>query len=341
MTLMKAIVYEKYGSPDVLQVKQVEKPEPADNEIRVRIHAVEATKADCEMRSFHFAVKWFWLPLRIALGMTKPKKRILGGYFAGVVDAVGKDVSKFKPGDPVFGATRLLFGAYGEYACLPSSYTIVPKPHNMSFAEAAAVPLGGLNALHFMRKANIREGEKVLINGAGGSIGTFAVQIAKTMGAEVSAVDSGIKEAMLRRTGADHFFDYARQDFTRSGQTYDVVFNMVARSSYSSCVKALNPGGRYLMGNPRLSDMLRSIVTSRLTDKTATFAFAGEKEEELLALKEMIEAGKIKSIVDKIYLPEEAAEAHRRVESEKRLGIVVISMDDSSGQKDTLRTGVT
>jgi len=323
---MKAIVYTEYGAPDVLQIKEIKKPEPDDDQILIRIHAVEATKADCEIRSFNFAVKWFWLPMRIAMGVTKPKKHLLGGYFAGVVETVGKDVSKFKQGDQVFGTTRILFGAYGEYVCLPASYTIVPKPHNMSFEEAAAVPLGGLNALHFMKKANIRNGDRILINGAGGSIGTFAVQIAKAMGAEVTAVDSTIKEEILRRIGADHFFDYTREDFTDSGQTYDVIFNMVARSSYSKFVNSLNPGGRYLMGNPRLSDMLRSVVTCRFTSKTAIFAFAGEKEEELFELKEMIEEGRIKSIVDKVYPPEQAAEAHRRVETEQRLGIVVISM---------------
>ena len=326
---MKAIVYTEYGAADVLQIKEIEKPEPDDGEIRIRVHAVEATKADCEIRSFNFAVKWFWLPLRIAMGVTKPKKQLLGGYFAGVVETVGKDVSKFKPGDEVFGTAGIRFGAYGEYLCLPASYTIVPKPHNMSFAEAAAVPLGGLNALHFMKKANIRKGDKVLINGAGGSIGTFAVQIAKTMGAEVTAVDSTIKEGVLRRIGADHFFDYTRENFTDSGQTYDVIFNMVASSSYSKCINALNPGGRYLIGNPRLSEMLRSVVTSRFTSKTALFAFAGEKEEELFELKEMIEAGKIKSIVDQVYAPEQAVAAHRRVETEQRLGIVVISMGNS------------
>ncbi len=323
---MQAIVYTKYGAPDVLQIKDIEKPEPVDDEILVRIHAVEATKADCEIRRFNFAVKWFWLPMRIAMGVTKPKKRILGGYFAGVVEAVGKDVSKFKCGDQVIGTTKLLFGAYAEYACLPANYTVVPKPRNMSFEEAAALPLGGLNALHFMKKANIKNGEKVLINGAGGSIGTFAVQLAKQMGAEVTAVDSTIKEEMLRRIGADHFLDYTEEDFTKSGQTYDVIFNMVARSSYSNCVNSLNPKGRYLMGNPRLSDMIRSIVTSKLTNKTAIFAFAGEKENELLELKEMVETGKIKSILDKIYPLEQAAEAHHRVETEQRLGIVVISM---------------
>jgi NADPH:quinone reductase-like Zn-dependent oxidoreductase len=326
MILMKAIVYTKYGAPDALQIREIEKPDPEDDEVLIKIHAAEATKADCELRSFNFAVKWFWLPLRVAMGVTKPKKQVLGGYFAGEVETVGKDVLKFKKGDQVFGTTNLRFGAYGEYVCLPANYTIVPKPHNMSFEEAAAVPLGGLNALHFMRKANIRIGEKILVNGAGGSIGTFAVQIAKAMGAEVTAVDSAIKEKMLRQTGADHFFDYTKADFSKRGQNYDVIFNMVARSSYTKCVNSLNPKGRYLIGNPRISDMLRSVLTSRFTDKTATFAFAGEKEEELLALKEMIESGKIKSIVDKIYPLEQAAEAHHRVETEQRLGIVVICM---------------
>ena len=220
-------------------------------------------------------------------------------------------------------------GAYGEYVCLPASYTLVPKPHNVSFEEAAAVPLGGLNALHFLRKANIQKGEKVLVNGAGGSIGTFGVQIAKAMGAEVTAVDSTIKEEMLRRIGADHFFDYIKEDFTKSRKTYDVIFDMVAKSSYSKCVKALNPKGRYLMANPRMSDMLRSVMTSMFTDKKAIFVFAGEKEEELLTLKKMIEAGNIKPIVDKIYPLEQTAEAHRRVETEQRLGPVVISVGKS------------
>ncbi|MGB5329349.1 MAG: NAD(P)-dependent alcohol dehydrogenase [Gammaproteobacteria bacterium] len=326
---MKAIVYTEYGTPDVLRIEEIEKPVPGNDEVLIKIQAAEATKADCELRSFNFAVKWFWLPLRVAMGITKPRKQVLGGYFAGEVESVGRDVSKFKQGDHVFGTTSLRFGAYGEYVSLPASYTVVPKPHNMNFEEAAAVPLGGLNALHFLRKANIRNGEKVLINGAGGSIGTFGVQIARAMGAEVTAVDSGIKEQMLRRIGAEHFFDYTREDFTKNGKTYDVIFNMVARSSYSRCVNSLNPEGRYLMGNPRISDMIRSVITSRFTDKTAIFAFAGETEEELLALKDMIEAGKIKSIVDKIYSPEQAAEAHRRVETEQRLGVVVISMAKS------------
>ena len=325
---MKAIVYTKYGPANVLQLKEVNKPVPADDEILIRVHAAEATKADCELRGFKFAVSWFWLPLRIAMGVRKPKRPVLGGYFAGEIEAVGKGVSKFAIGDQVFGTTKLRFGAYAEYLCLPADYTIVPKPYNTSFAEAAAIPLGGLNALHFLRKANIQSGEKVLVNGAGGSIGTFGVQIAKTMGAEVTAVDSGIKAEILHRIGADHFIDYCREDFTKTGQTYDVIFDMVAGSSYSACVSTLNPGGRCLMANPRISDMLRSVFTTQFTDKTAMFAFAEEKEEELVALKDMIESGKIKSTVDKIYPLEQTAEAHRRVETEKRLGIVVISVGD-------------
>jgi len=326
---MKAIVYTRYGSPDVLHIKEVEKPKPKDDEVLIRVHAAEATKADCELRRSSFPVKWFWLPLRLVMGITKPRRQVLGGYFAGEIESVGKNVSGLEKGDQVFGSAGLRMGAYGTFVCLPASYTIVPKPHNMSYEEAAAVPLGGLNALHFMRRAKIQDGDKVLVNGAGGSIGTFAVQIAKAMGAEVTAVDSTIKEEMLRRIGADHFCDYTKEDFTESGRTYDVIFDMVANSSYSGCVNSLNPKGRYLMGNPRIFDMLRSFMTSTFTEKTAIIAFAGEKKEELLALKEMIEEGKIKSIVDKIYPIEQAAEAHRRVETEQRLGIVVLSWGTS------------
>jgi len=323
---MKAIVYTQYGPPDILQLKEVEKPAPKNDELLIRVHAAEATKADCEMRRCHFAVKWLWLPMRMTLGLAKPKRTILGMYMAGEVESVGKDVTKFKKGDRVFGTTRLRLGAYGEYVCLPASYTIALKPENMTFEEAAAVPLGGLNALHLLRKANIQRGERVLINGAGGSIGVFGVQIAKTMGAEVTAVDSAIKEDMLRRIGADHFIDYAKDDFTKSGKTYDVIFSMVARTSYSACMKALNPKGRYVMANSRISGMLRSLATSAFFDKTASFTFAGETEAELLALKEMLEDGRIKAVVDTVYPLEQAAEAHRRVETEQRMGPVVISV---------------
>jgi NADPH:quinone reductase-like Zn-dependent oxidoreductase len=294
------------------------------------VRAAEATKADVEMRSFRFAVKWFWLPLRIAFGITKPRRKILGGYFSGEIESLGKDVTQFSIGDQVFGAAALRLGAYGEYVALPESYAIVAKPGNMSFAEAAAVPLGGLNALHFMRLAEIQEGDAVLINGAGASIGLHAVQIAKSMGANVTAVDSAIKEEMLRRMGADHFIDYMKEDFAAMGRTYDVIFDMVAGSSYTDCIRILNPNGRYLSGNPRLSVMLRSILTTRFTDKSARFAFAAETKADLLTLKEMIEEGQIKPIVDKVYPMEKASDAHRRVETEQRTGAIVIAIGDRS-----------
>jgi NADPH:quinone reductase-like Zn-dependent oxidoreductase len=325
---MKAITYSSYGSPDVLQLKEVPRPIPKDDEILIRVRAVEATKADVEMRRFKFSVKWFWLPLRIAAGVRRPRRQILGGYFSGEVVSLGKDVTQFCEGEPVFGAASLRFGAYGEYVALPASYTIAGMPGNMSFEDAAAVPLGGLNALHFMRLAKIQTGDQVAINGAGGSIGAHAVQIAKSMGAKVTAVDSAIKENMARRMGADHFIDYMKEDFVAKGRTYDAIFDMVPGSSYSACIKALNPNGRYLSGNPRLSVMLRSVLTTRLTDKTARVAFAQESKAELLALKEMIERGKLISIVDKVYPMEQAADAHRRVETEQRLGAVVMAIGD-------------
>ena len=323
---MKAIIYTEYGPPDVLQFKEVPQPVPKDNEVLIKVCAAEATKSDCELRSLNFPVKWFWLPLGFVLGLKKPKRQILGGYFSGIVQSVGKKASKFKIGDEIFGCTKLRLGAYGEYMCLPENYTMVPKPHNISFEKAAAVPLGGLNALHFMRKADIKKGEKVLINGAGGSIGTFGVQIAKALGAEVTAIDSGIKENMLRGIGADHFINYTKERLTSGEKTYDVIFDMVAQKSYGDCIKTLNPKGRYLMSNPRLSDMVRAVLTSSFTDKSVIFAFAGEKEEELTELKKMIEAEKIKPVIDKIYPLEQTADAHRRVETEQRLGCVVINV---------------
>jgi NADPH:quinone reductase-like Zn-dependent oxidoreductase len=332
---LKAITYSKYGPPDVLRIEEVEKPVPKDDEVLIKVRAAEATKSDCEMRSFKFAVKWFWLPLRIVLGIRKPKRQILGGYFSGEIEAVGKDVIGFSRGDPVFGAAGLKLGAYGEYVALPANSAIVSKPIDMGFSDAAAVPLGGLNAIHFMRLASIQAGDKVLINGAGGSIGTHAVQIAKSMGGEVTAVDSSIKEDLLKRMGADHFIDYTKESFAAMGRTFDVIFDVVAGDSFTASIRALNANGRYLTANPRLSVMFRSIFISRFSGKTAKFAFAKESREELLALKKMIENGKIKSIVDKVYPMEQAVHAHNRVETEQRLGAVVIAIADDDDELGT------
>jgi len=323
---MRAITYTHYGPPEVLELNEVDKPVPQDDEVLIRVRAAEATKADCEMRSFKYSVKWFWLPLRIALGMRAPKRQILGSYFSGEVDSLGKDATHFAPGDEIFGSSSLRLGAYGEYVALPESCTMVAKPANMSFAEAAAVPLGGLNGLHFMRRANIQPGEKVLIVGAGGSIGAHGLQIAKSMGAQVTAVDDAVKAPLLRRLGADHVIDYTTEDFASNRKTYDVVFDMVPGGSYGDCINALNPGGRYLSGNPRLSVMFRCVLTTWFSNKSAGFAFARETREELSELAQMIEEGKIEPIVDRVLPMEQAPEAHRLVETEQRQGAIVIAI---------------
>jgi len=322
------VIYTRYGGPEVLQLADVPTPVPGDGEVLIRVRAAEATKSDCEFRSFRFAVKLFWLPLRVVVGIRRPRRRILGFYFAGEVVSVGGRVTRFAPGDQVYGSTGLRLGAYGEYVALPERAAIAPKPRNMSFAEAAAVPLGGLNALHFMRRARVEPGEKVLINGAGGSIGAHAVQIAHSMGAHVTAVDHRIKEDLVRRLGADDFVDYTTDDVTTTDRRFDVIFDMVAGSPYHRLIRMLRPGGRYLNGNPRLSVLLRSVLTTRLTDKTVTVAPAPESTEALVTLTEMIENQKIQSIVDRVYPMSEATTAHHRVDTEQRLGAVVITIDD-------------
>lgn len=321
---MKAIVYNQYGPPEVLYLTELEKPVPQKDEVLIKIHAVEVTKSDCELRSFKFPVSWFWLPLRLVLGWRRPKRQILGGYFAGEIVSVGDKVNQYQVGEPIFGCANLTMGCYAEYVCLPAKYTMVTKPSNLSFAEAASVPLGGLNALHFMREANIKPGERVLVNGAGGSIGIFGVQIAKQMGAEVTVVDSSLKKDMLLNLGADRFIDYRQQDFTKNSISYDVIFDMVAGSSYSKCLNILKDNGRYLTANPTLMKMLRSIITNRFTKKRSIFALASEKEEELSSLKEMIESGKIKPVLDKVFSLEDLVEAHKLVETEQRVGCIAI-----------------
>ena len=215
---MKAITYARYGPPEVLQLADLSTPAPKDDEVLIRVRAAEATRSDCEMRSFRFSVRWFWLPLRLALGVRRPRRQILGAYFAGEVARVGRDVADFKVGDQVFGTSGRRMGAYGEFIVVPARATIVEKPRNMSFTDAAAVPMGGLNALHFMRLARIHPGDDVLILAAGGSIGAHAVQIAKAMGAEVTGVDHGTKAEFLRRLGADHVVDYRTEDALAHGR---------------------------------------------------------------------------------------------------------------------------
>lgn len=324
---MKAVIFSKYGAADVLRVTELNKPQPKDHEILIKVQAAEVTKTDCEMRAFKFPVQWFALPLRIALGVFKPKKQILGGYFSGQVEAIGKAVSQFKCGQKIFGSCQFHLGAYGRYVCLPEHYTLVTKPNNCSFAQAAAIPLGGLNALHFLNLANIKAGQHLLINGAGGSIGLFSIQIAKAMGAKVTAVDMANKENLLRHAGADYFIDYRQQDISKTSKRYDLILSTVAKSRFFKLTKLLKPEGRYLIANPRISDMLNTLLISLFSQKKAYFSFAKETKAELLTLKQMIEENKINVIVDKVYAYEQAADAHRRVESEQRLGAIILTAD--------------
>ncbi len=325
---MKAVIYERYGPPEVMRIAEVPKPEPKDNEVLIRVQAAEATKADCELRAFRFAVNWFWLPLRLGIGVFRPRRKILGNYFAGEIVELGAGATRLAVGDEVYGGLGLHMGAYGEYVAISESGSIVAKPANMSFADAAAVPLGGLNALHFLRLVDVKPGESVLINGAGGSIGLHGVQIAKAMGAEVTAVDKSEKEDVVRRMGADHFIDYTKRSFVEAGREFEVCFDTVPNSNFSDCMRVLKESGRYCTGNPRFSVMLRCLWTSWFTDKKASFAFARESREELDALRAMIEKGEVRSIVDEVVPMEHVADAHRRVEAETRLGAIVISLAD-------------
>src|SRR3989449_10934897 len=246
---MKAIVCTRYGPPEVLQLRDVEKPTPKANEVLIKVHAATVTKGDCELRSLNLPLLWKFV-LRVGFGIRAPRKKILGQELAREIEAVGNDVTLFKKGDQVFANTGLHLGAYAEYDCLPEKGLIVTRPVNMTYEEAAAVPVGGLHALQYLRKANIQSGQKVLINGAGGSIGTVAVQLAKYYGAEVTGVDSTGKLDMLRSIGVDRVVDYTREDFTKNGEKYDVIFDTVGKSSYSRSIGSLKEKGFYLLGNP-------------------------------------------------------------------------------------------
>ena len=330
---MKAIVLTKFGPPEVLQLQEVEKPVPKDNEVLVKIHATTVFAADCEMRGLQFPLV-FRLPFWIYMRFIRPQPIILGQELAGVIEAVGKDVTKFKAGDPVFAATSLGLGAYAEYKCMPEEPamlggTLAIKPANLTYAEAAAVPVGGLEALHFIRKANIQHGETVLINGAGGSIGTMLVQLARLRGAAVTAVDSTEKLDMLRSIGAGRVIDYTREDFTRLGQAYDLIFDVVGKSPFARSLKALKPNGRYLLVNPGLSHRLQARWAAA-GDKQVIIGAGPQRAEDLAHLRVLIEAGQLKPVIDRRYPLEKVVEAHRYVDAGHKKGNVAITVDHNN-----------
>jgi NADPH:quinone reductase-like Zn-dependent oxidoreductase len=322
---MKAIVYEKYGPPEVLQIKEIEKPTPKSNEVLVKVHATTVTLFDCWNRS-STAPTGFGIPMRIASGIRKPKQPVLGTEFAGEIEAVGKDVKLFRKGDQVFGFTGMSSGTYVEYRCMPEDGMLAPKPANMTYEEAAAVPYGALTALYFLRKGNIQSGQKVLIFGASGGVGNYAVQISKHFGAEVTGVCSTKKIEMVKSLGADSVIDYTKEDFTQGGELYDIIFDTIGKSQFAGSARSLKKDGVYLFatfGLPRLLRILWFKLTS--SKKVGPLGVVEERTEDLIFLKQLIEAKEIKSIVDKCYPLEQMAEAHAYVETGHKKGNVVIT----------------
>ncbi len=328
---MKAAVYNKYGPPDVVQIKDVEKPAPKDNEVLVRVHATTVCAADWRMRK---ADPFF---IRFISGLWGPKKiHILGIEFAGKIESVGKAVTRFGEGDQVFGSTGFKFGAHAEYVCLPEDATLAIKPVNMTFEEAAAVLFGGVSALYFLRKAKIQAGQKVLIYGASGSVGIFAVQLAKHFGAHVTGVCSTANLDMVKSLGADEVVDYTREDFSRAGRVYDIVFDTVGKSGFSRSLKSLKRGGFYVQvgGSGRLSSILGGIIRGMWASITGAAKVIGGVASGAGGaqsfLKGLIEAGKLRTVIDRRYPLDEIAEAHRYVEAGHKKGNVVIVLEQTS-----------
>jgi len=323
---MRAIVYADYGPPDVLQLRDVPKPVPNDGEVLIRIRATTASTADCELRRFDFA-PWIWLPMRLWSGIRKPRHRVLGQELAGDVDSVGKDVRSLRKGDRVFAATGIGLGAYAEYICLRENLqtgAIATLPANLSYEEAATVPYGGGEASQFLRKADVRSGQRVLINGAGGSFGTFAVQLAKILGAHVTAVDSAPKLEMLRAIGADRVIDYSQEDFTDGSETYDVIFDVVRGTPSGRMVRLLTETGCLLMANPGFLQIVRARWASRRSKKRVSFTASSGTGEDLVYLRGLIEEGKLRPVTDRRFPLEQMAEAHRYAETGQKLGNIVV-----------------
>lgn len=331
---MKAVIYTEYGPPDVLHLAEVEKPAPKDNEVLIRNHAATVNFGDLMARNYkaisprQFNMPFlFWLMAKLSFGIHQPKTTILGNEFAGEVEAVGNAVTHFKPGDRVFGCRGQSMGAYAEYLCVPEDGVLAAIPAQLTYEEAAVIPYGATMALHLLRKVNLQPGQKVLINGASGSIGSAAVQIAKAVGAEVTGVCSAPRVEYVKSLGADQVIDYTKEDFTQNGEIYDLVFDILGKCSFARCKNSLKPNGILLYASFKVKQLIQMLWTSRSgRGKRVVCEIAPGRVEDLYTVKELMEAGKITAIIDRKFPMEQAAEAHRYVEEGHNKGKVVITM---------------
>ena len=317
---MKAAVYAKYGAPEVLQIKEVAQPKPKANEILIKIRTTSVNSGDCRLRKADpFAVRFLF-------GLFKPKHEILGVVLAGEVAAVGEQVTRYKIGDQVFGKTGMDFGAYAEYKCLPETAVLAMKPKEISFEKAAAIPFGGTTALHFLKKANIQPGQKVLVYGASGAVGTAAVQLAKHFGAIVTGVCSTSNLAMVQSIGADKVIDYTQTDFSKNGETYDVIFETVGKAPFESCIQALHPSGTLLLGSAWPKEMLKGVWAAKTTSKKVIAGGIAETAEDMAFLAQLMEQGALKAVIDQTFPLSQIVQAHIYVDKGHKKGNVVIAI---------------
>jgi NADPH:quinone reductase-like Zn-dependent oxidoreductase len=326
---MRAVVYSEYGSPDVLRVREVEKPVPRDNEVLIKIHATTVTAGD--WRALTLKMPSGFGPVgRLVFGVRGPRQPVLGTELAGEIESVGKQVSRFKAGDQVFALPGAHMGSHAEYRCMPEDGAIALKPSNLSYGEAAAMSFGGTTALDFFRRGNLRSGEKVLVNGASGGVGTAAVQLATHFGAEVTGVTSTANVELVRSLGAQHVIDYTHEDFTTNGETYDVIVDTAGTAPYSRSKNFLKRGGRLLLVLGKLTDLLTAPLISMTSDKKIVAGPAAGRADDLRSLAELAEAGEFAPVIDRVYPLEQIAEAHRYVDTGRKRGNVVISIDHTS-----------
>ncbi len=322
---MKAVVYERYGPPEVLELKEVEKPSPEHDEVLIKIHATTVTTGDWRARSLEMPAG-FGLMGRLFFGVSKPRKAILGTELAGEIESVGKDVTKFQAGDQVFAFSGAGFGCHAEYKCMKQDGPVARKPTNLTYEQAAALSFGGTTALHFFRKGKLARGERVLVNGASGCVGTAAVQIAKHFGADVTGVCSGANVELVRSLGATRVIDYTSEDFTKNGETYDVIVDTVGTAPFARVQGSLKEGGRLLLVLGSFADLLRAPWVSLTSNKKIVAGPAPERVEDLISLAKLAEAGEFKPVIDRHYPLEQIAEAHRLVDSGRKKGNVVVTV---------------